>query len=172
MALEDLGVKADALIDLQDVAKGLISSANDSLEGITGLLKTYTIGGPFRLAFIFDQLTKLGLGPRDTFNKTAFENAFLGRLLRGLAYHILRELKYEARIPVPRSYQLVGVADEGQAYIREGMDPGTVFTLKEGFIYGMCPRRSAARITHPWDCAKSVFKKPLTRNLYFSKVLA
>lgn len=148
MALEDLGIQAGALMDLQDSVKARISSATDSLEDITGLLKTYSIGGSFHLAFILDQLTKLGLGPRDTFDKMAFGNAFLGSLLRDSAHHMLRELKYKTQIPVSRSYQLVGVADEGQAYIREGVDPDRVFTLKEGFIYGMCPLTFAVMIAH------------------------
>jgi RNA-dependent RNA polymerase len=172
MALEDLGIQAGALMDIQDSVKARISSASDSLEDITGLLKTYSIGGSFHLAFILDKLTRLGLGPRDTFDKMAFGNAFLGRLLRYSAHHMLRELKYKTQMPVSRSYQLVGVADEGQAYIREGVDPDTVFTLKEGFIYGMCPLSSAIMIAHSWDCDKSVSKRPLTRNLYISKALA
>jgi len=168
MALEDLGIQAGALIDIQDSVKARISSAGHSLEDITGLLKTYSIGGSFHLAFVLDQLTKLGLGPRNTFDKMAFGNAFLGRLLRDSAHHMLRELKYKTQMPVSRSYQLVGVADEGQAYIREGVDPDTVFTLKEGFIYGMSSQ-SAVMITHSWDCDKSVSKRPRTRNLYILK---
>jgi RNA-dependent RNA polymerase len=171
MVLEDLGVKADAFIELQDAVKAQISTAIDSLEDIPRLLQTYTLGGPFHLAFIFDQLTKLGLGPRNTFEKIAFGNAFLGRLLHGSAQHMLRGLKHKAQIPVPKSYQLVGVADEGQAYIKEGMDPDTVYTLKEGFIYGTRPRSSAVRTAHSWDCTKSVFKRPLTRNQCISKAL-
>jgi hypothetical protein len=31
---------------------------------------------------------------------------------------------------------LVGVADEGRAYIQEGVDEDHVFTLKPGTIYG------------------------------------
>jgi RNA-dependent RNA polymerase len=50
--------------------------------------------------------------------------------------HSLREVKFKARIPVPKSYQLVGVADEGQAYIKEGVNEEDVFTLGEGRIYG------------------------------------
>ena len=46
-------------------------------------------------------------------------------------------MKFKARIPVPHSYQLVGVADEGQAYIKEGVDPANIFTLHEKEIYGI-----------------------------------
>ena len=172
MALEDLGIKTRTLIELQDTVKVQIFSASDSLEDITGLLKTYALGGSFHLAFIFDQLARLGLGPRNTFNKVLFENAFLGRLLRGFAHHALREMKYKALIPVPRSYQLVGVADEGQTYIREGVDPHRVFTLQEGFIYGSCPLSSAVRKAQSWSCTKPVFKRRLIRNRYISRALA
>jgi len=50
--------------------------------------------------------------------------------------HCLREIKYKARIPVPKSYQLVGVADEGRAYIDEGLKEEDVYTLKPWQIYG------------------------------------
>jgi len=134
------------LIELQDTVKAQIFTAADSLEGITGLLKTYALGGSFHLAFIFHQLAKLGLGPRDTFDKIGFRNAFLRRLLR--------------------------VADESQTYIREGVDPPRVFTLKEGFIYGVCPLSSAVRKAQSWNCVKFVFKRRLTRNRYISRALA
>ncbi|KAI0284919.1 RNA dependent RNA polymerase-domain-containing protein [Russula brevipes] len=133
--LEDLGVKTSAFTDLQDAVKRRVYTTRDSLEGLPGLLKSYGIGEPFHLAFILNHLTKLGLGPKDTFDTRAFRNGFLGRLLRDSTHHVLRELKYHARIPVPGSYQLVGVADEGQGYIREGADPKKVFTLKKGHIY-------------------------------------
>jgi len=142
MLLEALGVNAGAFVDLQDAMKAQVYTASHSLEGFTDHLRGYSIGRSFYLPFILDQLAKLGLGPRDTFEKRAFGNAFLGRLLRGSTHHILREMKYRARIPVPGSYRLVGVADEGQGYIREGADPSEVFTLKEGFIYGMVSHSS------------------------------
>jgi hypothetical protein len=58
--------------------------------------------------------------------------------------HSLRGVKFKARIPVPKSYQLVGVAGEGQAYIKEGVNEEDVFTLGSGMIYGAFLRRSAA----------------------------
>jgi RNA-dependent RNA polymerase len=154
---------------LQDAVKRRVYATRDSLEGLPGLLKSYGIGEPFHLAFILNHLTKLGLGPKDTFDKRAFRNGFLGRLLRDSTHHVLRELKYHARIPVPGSYQLVGVADEGQGYIREGTDPKKVFTLEKGHIYGMFLRSSLARIWHSWSSAKFVCRKPLARNLYISR---
>jgi RNA-dependent RNA polymerase len=65
--------------------------------------------------------------------------------------HSLRKVKYKAGIPVPNSYQLVGVADEGRAYIKEGAKEDDVFTLKENTIYGKFPRRVAVTVPHVYD---------------------
>ncbi|KAI0284855.1 RNA dependent RNA polymerase-domain-containing protein, partial [Russula brevipes] len=75
-------------------------------------------------------------------DKSAVKSAFFEKLLRFSINHSLREVKYKARIPVPHSYQLVGVADEGQAYIKEGAREEDVFTLGEGRIY-VCIQESA-----------------------------
>ena len=74
----------------------------------------------------------LGLDFEDGTGKKAIEGAFFGRLLRFSMDHSLREVKFKARIPVPDSYQSIGVADEGQA----GIDKDNVFTLEPGRIYG------------------------------------
>jgi RNA-dependent RNA polymerase len=140
MALEDLGVNKKAFMDLQNAAKEKIYLSSNSLKTFAETLGSHGLGDKFRLAFILKQLFKLGLDFKDYLNKEAIRSAFLGRLVRDSMNHALREMKFKARIPVPHSFQLVGVADEGQAYIKEGEDPDKVFTLKEGFIYGMFPR--------------------------------
>ncbi|KAH9989050.1 RNA dependent RNA polymerase-domain-containing protein [Russula compacta] len=117
MALDNLGVKRKAFLDLQDAAKRHIYLASDSLQILLGCL----------------ELIKVGLDFKDYLDKEAIGSAFFGRLVRDSMNHSLREMKFKARIPVPHSYQLVGVADEGQAYIKEGADPDKVFTLKENF---------------------------------------
>lgn len=138
MVLEDRGIRKESFIDLQEDAKAKIFLAEDSLTKFRNLLKSQSLGNMFRVTFILEQLYLLGLDFKNDVDKKkkAIESAFLGRLLRCSMGHALREVKFRARIPVPNSYQLVGVADEGQAYIREGADPGDVFTLPEGHIYG------------------------------------
>ncbi|KAH9989051.1 RNA dependent RNA polymerase-domain-containing protein [Russula compacta] len=116
MILEDRGVKKEALIELQDAAKRKFTSR--------GIHWTCS-----------EQLYALGLDFKKNSERRAIECAFLERLLRYSMNYSLREVKFKARIPVPNSYQLVGVADEGQAYIREGANPENVFTLGEGRIY-------------------------------------
>ena len=136
MALEDRGVDKQAFIDLLEVAKAKIYMSSDSLENFTKQLRDHSMGGQYRLAFILEQLDSLGLDFRNSVNKKAIGRPFFESLLRYSMNHSLREVKFKARIPVPKSYQLVGVADEGRAYINEGLNEEDVFTLKPGLIYG------------------------------------
>ncbi|KAI9446025.1 RdRP-domain-containing protein [Lactarius indigo] len=142
MALEDRGVKKEAFIDLLEKAKAKIYLSCDSLEIFVEQLRDHSMGGQYHLAFVLEQLNKLGLDFKGGINKTAIGKPFFESLLRYSMNHSLREVKFKARIPVPKSYQLVGVADEGQAYINEGVNEGDVFTLKQGFIYA-CVQKSA-----------------------------
>jgi RNA-dependent RNA polymerase len=136
MALEDRGVDKETFLDLQEKAKALIYHSKDSLENFSKLLTKYNLGGSFHLEFILEQLSKLGLDFKDGTDKKAIEGAFFERLVRYSMNHSLREVKFKARIPVPDSYQLVGVADEGQAYIEEGIaSEDDVYTLEPGKIY-------------------------------------
>ena len=152
MALEDLGVRKQTFVDLQEEAKARIYLAGDSLKIFVGLLRSQSLGGQFHLAFVLEQLIKLGLDFRDHLDKDAIGSAFLGRLVRDSMNHSLRQMKFKARIPVPRSYHLVGVADEGRAYINEGAQPDKVFTLGEKQIYGMtCRGRVVCCSAHSKD---------------------
>lgn len=123
-------------MDLQERAKASIYFSTDSVENFSGLLKTYGLGDRFHLVFILEQLARLGLDLKDSTGRMAIKNTFFERLLRSSIHCSLREVKFKSRIPVPDSYQLVGVADEGRAYIEEGEDENRVFTLKPGTIYG------------------------------------
>ncbi|KAH9018099.1 RdRP-domain-containing protein [Lactarius pseudohatsudake] len=142
MALEDRGVKKEAFIDLLENAKAKIYLSSDSLEMFVKQLRDHSMGGQYHLAFVFEELNKLGLDFKNGFNKTAIGKPFFESLLRYSMNHSLREVKFKARIPVPESYQLVGVADEGRAYINEGLKEEDVFTLPPGRIYA-CVQESA-----------------------------
>jgi len=144
MALEDRGVDKETFMKLQEKAKADIYLSSDSLEQFSHLLTEHNLGGKFHLAFILEQLSMLGLDFKDNKEKKAIGCAFFERLLRFSMNHCLREVKFKARIPVPKSYQLVGVADEGQAYIKEGVNEGDVYTLGPGRIYGAFLRGSTA----------------------------
>jgi RNA-dependent RNA polymerase len=142
MALEDRGVKKEAFIDLQEKEKTKIYLSSDSLENFVEHLRDHHIGSQYHLAFILEQLNTLGLDFRNGINKTAIGKRFFESLLRYAMNHSLREVKFKARIRVPKSYQLVGVADEGRAYIDEGLKEDDVFTLKPGLIFA-CVQESA-----------------------------
>ena len=137
MALDNRGVERDTFMDLQNKAKSNIYLSSDSLEIFGQVLRDHGLGGKYHLGFILEQLLRLGLDLKDSVDKKAIKSAFFECLLRFSMHHALREVKFKARIPVPNSYQLVGVADEGRAYIDEGVDEDEVFTLKPGTIYGM-----------------------------------
>ncbi|KAH9014012.1 RdRP-domain-containing protein [Lactarius hengduanensis] len=142
MALEDRGVRTEAFISLLENAKEKIYLASDSLERFTEQLRDHSMGDQYHLAFILEQLNKIGLGFKNGIDKTAIGRPFFESLLRYFINHALREVKFKARIRVPKGYQLVGVADEGRAYINEGLKEEDVFTLKPGLIYA-CVQESA-----------------------------
>ncbi len=160
MALEDRGVDKETFMKLQEEAKAKIYLSSDSLGHFSYMLKKHGLGGKFHLGFILEQLSKLGLEFKDNNDKKkkAIGSAFFERLLRFSMNHSLREVKYKARIPVPGSYQLVGVADEGQAYINEGASEEDVFTLGPGRIYGACFRGSTAVLPYANGNIQSVCK--------------
>ena len=154
MALEDRGVTKKTFERLQEEAKASINVSGHSLEKFSCLLTKHNLAGKFHLAFILEQLSKLGLDFKDIIGGTFFE-----RLLRFSMNHSLREVKFKARIPVPNSYQLVGIADEGQAYIREGVKEEDVFTLGPDRIYGAFLRGSATMLPYPNGNIQSVCKR-------------
>ena len=151
MTLEDRGIERDTFMGLQEKAKADIYLARDSLNNFLKLLENHGLGFKFHLSFILEQLIKLKLDFKDSTDKKAIKSSFFERLLRFSLHHSLREVKFKARIPVPDSYQLVGVADEGRAYIQEGLDEDHVFTLKPGTIYGTLFCLLARVPLHPSD---------------------
>lgn len=89
-----------------------VKNAVRSSAPAAALLDQYGLGTAFRISSVLQSLQKLGLSrlPRDEF------------VNRGLSYavnDVLRSLKHKARIIVPDSYTLVGVADV-HGYLREG----------------------------------------------------
>lgn len=116
MILETLGVPISVFMRLQATVVADIKLAAYSTKESGKLLQTYGLGTAFRLPSVLLNLAKRGMTtpPKDPF------------FVRGMNYatnDALRGLKHKARIPVPDSFTLVGVADVHKI-------------LKEGEIFG------------------------------------
>ena len=134
MILEDVGVRKEAFQELQDNAVADAKTIDDSISHFVGVLASHHLGSSYRLREILCRL-------RDDFNMDLTSNGkaitmdtpFLRQIRQVAMRDILRDIKHSARIPIPKSYLLVGIADEGPAYKAEDEN---VFCLKEGEIYG------------------------------------
>jgi RNA-dependent RNA polymerase len=126
MVLEDRGVKKDSFMTLQDKAVANARTMSESLSQFRMILKDQHLGTTYRLNFIIDRLIEL-VGEKT-------DNAFLNQIRHFALTHVLRDIKHRARIPIPGGWLLVGVADEGPAYVDKGYE--NVYTLKEGQIFG------------------------------------
>jgi len=135
MVLEDLGVRKEAFQDLQDQAVADAKTIDDSISHFCDVIASHHLGSVFRMRDILTRLRDkyhMDLTPNGT--TAGVDNPFLQQLRRVAMTDILRDIKHSARIPVPNSYLLVGVADEGPAYEEAGYD--NVFCLHPGQIYG------------------------------------
>ncbi|PPQ77522.1 hypothetical protein CVT25_011319 [Psilocybe cyanescens] len=135
MVLEDLGVRKEALQELQDAAVADAKTIDDSINQFRDVLKSHNLGSAYRLRDILTRLKdKYNMDLTSDGKTIAVDNPFLRQIRQVAMTDILRDIKHSARIPVPQSYLLVGVADEGPAYEAEGRK--NVFCLSEGEIYG------------------------------------
>jgi RNA-dependent RNA polymerase len=124
MLLETLNVPVEPIMELQNLAVRQTVDASKSLESAARLLEQNGLGTAFRMTSILLQLHKTDANLQSMRDSEQGIISFLKRLLKFAVNHVLRDLKYKARIPVPKAWTLVGVADE-YGY------------LKENEIYGM-----------------------------------
>ena len=136
MLLEDVGVRKESLRDLQDLAVERARTIDDSISQFNDILTSHSLGSGYGLPHILKRL-------RDRYNMDlksegprtiSMDNPFFSQLRQVAMNDVLRDIKHSARIPVPDSYLLVGVADEGPAYEAAGYT--NVFKLQESQIYG------------------------------------
>ncbi|KAH7868663.1 RNA dependent RNA polymerase-domain-containing protein [Lentinula edodes] len=104
--LEGLGVPFETFKYYQDLAVKEAHEAMHSLESASYFFQVQGIGGSFRLPTVMTLLSKIGY--------TMLKDDFFERVLDLGVKHVLRDLKYRARIPVPGAYNLVGIADINQ----------------------------------------------------------
>lgn len=145
MVLEDRGAPKEVFMKLQADAVADTRMAHDSAALYARLLESHRLCYNYRLAAILRRLNTLGLELKPNRSQQPLDTPFLARLRACAINHVLREVKHEARIPIPNSYLLVGVADEGPAYVEKGLK--NVYCLPQGKIFGMCSVRSLNMIT-------------------------
>jgi len=136
MLLEDLGVSQDAFLKLQDTQVSEARTIHDSIDRFRSVLSGHSLGRPFRFSWIIKKLQDLDLEINDKDpNKPNIDTPFLKQVREVAMMDIMRDIKHSARILVPDSHLLVGVADEGPAYIKRGFE--NVFCLEPGQVYGV-----------------------------------
>ncbi|KAF9450089.1 RdRP-domain-containing protein [Macrolepiota fuliginosa MF-IS2] len=111
MILEGLGVPYEVFKGFQDQAVRETKAATRSLSAAAHLLQTHGLGLSFKLPSVMVSLGKLDL-------EVLAQDPFFDQLLRLGIYHVLRDLKHRARIPIPNAWTLVGVADT-HGYLRK-----------------------------------------------------
>ena len=139
MLLEDVGARRESFIGLQGLAVERARTIDDSISQFNDVLASHNLGSSYRLRRIMERL-------QDRYNMDfkserserlptiPMDNPFFSQLRQVAMNDVLRDIKHSARIPVPDSYLLVGVADEGPAYEAAGFT--NVFKLQESQIYG------------------------------------
>lgn len=133
MILEDLGVKAESFLELRELAVADVKMIAHSSSSFRKVLDDHELGNVFNLPFILKHIEHAGLDS----HTPEIDTLFLQQVREVATSTIMRDIKHSARIPVPGSYLLVGVIDEGTAYSVSDVDPQLdIYTLQEGHIYG------------------------------------
>ncbi|KAJ3567357.1 hypothetical protein NP233_g6417 [Leucocoprinus birnbaumii] len=142
--LEGLGIPYEVFHNFQERAVSQTKDAIATLSGAARLLESHGLGASFRLPSTLQSLAKLGLHSID-------DDPFYNQLLKVAVYHVLRDLKHHARIPIPNAWTLVGVADVHN-YLEEGEVFACVKHQTEGVIYLEGPLLiSRSPTIHPGD---------------------
>ena len=105
MLLEELDMAGgyDFLESLQQRVVDETETASQSLENAARLFENSGLGATYGLSTVFRDLSALGI--------ENLLDPFSQQLIDFGKHHVLRDLKYHARIPIPGGWNLVGVAD-------------------------------------------------------------
>lgn len=129
-ALDDRGVPATALLDIQKEAIAHIGRARTHFDETAKLCSAYSFGTGCDLHILFQKLHKHGMGAT-----SIHSDSFFLVLAKAVIAAALGDMKRKARIPV-RGVTLIGVADEF-AFLKEG----EVFAQVEHVDLGQVRRR-------------------------------
>ena len=131
VVLEDRKVPAEVFLEVQAEALADVRGAQESIATACRFLYANGLGWGFSLRYVLEQLEKLGFDfrkrpeiaridddPADASNpdEWVLNNRFMLSALKFAEFHVLRDIKHRARIPIKDSHVLVGVADEGIEY--------------------------------------------------------
>lgn len=165
--LEDRGASKDTFMELQQKVVAESRTAHDSVDLFAALLECHGLSQSFRLASTLRRLNTLGLELSPTHLQRNIDTPFLAQLRACAINHVLRAVKHDARIPIPNSYMLMGVTDEGPAYEKKGhtnvfkLPPGKIYACvhKPGdsepiWLHGPC-MVSRSPVIHPGDVQQS-----------------
>lgn len=137
MILEDQGVRKNVFLDLLDEAIRDVRLACDTINYLTVVMKSHGLGSTFGSSSLLLKLSSFGMDLHPSDPSKSIRSPFIDRLVNCTIGSVLRDIQFRCRIPVPKSWSLVGVADEGNAYIERGKHSADeVFTLREGEIFG------------------------------------
>ncbi|KAF8987927.1 RdRP-domain-containing protein [Hymenopellis radicata] len=172
MILEGLGVPYQVFKKYQENAIEKIDLATSSVDSAALFLNDLGLGTAYRVSGTLIRLHRLGVPlPRDSFYSRAMLYA---------RNDALRDIKHKSRIPIPDTYNLVGVADvhgflkEGEVSVCLELVPGGPRRYLSGYVL-----ISRSPCIHPGDVqiAKAIghprtgscfAKEPLANTLVFS----
>ncbi|OAV99452.1 hypothetical protein PTTG_06645 [Puccinia triticina 1-1 BBBD Race 1] len=104
--LEDLGIRAEVFLKLQAKIVRKVEDSRKSPKLAADLMQQYSLGSGSGMASILHKLSEL-LG-----DEVSVGSDFVEECYDLMTIQCLRDLKYRGRIPLEKSYTLVGVADE------------------------------------------------------------
>jgi RNA-dependent RNA polymerase len=135
MILEDRRIPADVFLKIQADAIDEVKLSQRSIAAAGNFLIKHSLGKGYRLSHILEKLGSLGLELEHENPGKKLDNKFLLNSLRFAEFHVTRDIKHRARIPVKESHVLVGIADEGPAYKSRKDIKRNIYCLPQGSIY-------------------------------------
>jgi RNA-dependent RNA polymerase len=130
MILDHLGVEHETIVNAQyQVLMEASRACTIALGSLARIVDEYGLGRPFKFYKVLQNLIKGRLHYRDLFQDPRPATKFFERVGDAILMHLKRDVKHRARIPIPNSYTLVGVAD-----VHGYLQPAQVFSMYPTFV--------------------------------------
>lgn len=145
MILDHLGVEHEVVVNAQyQVLMEASRACTIAVDSLAGIVDEYGLGRPFKFHKLLLHLIKGGLHYRDLFQDSRPVTKFFERVGDTILVHLKRDVKHRARIPIPNSYTLVGVAD-----IHEYLKPAEVFSMCSALVHDILSCGPLVAIQNP-----------------------